>query len=406
MFHMVGSFADQSKAGDFASPLLGDNLFEMTQYPNRTYHQVRLGWCRVALVNLLRRWGIYLCVGALLLGGSGSQAMVALAAWAVLPLFHAAQQSLWQAMLLTLTYALIGSMLIWGLCPVLWPRAWADAERALPVTLAQRRWSDVIVVLLGLMPLFAVYATGAVIWLVKSPEWLQPLWGWAMLMLFAVMSLSLASGVAILSQRRALPVIATPGWVSHTDGHQAHQTLREGQRLSPLMALVVLPMWRGYARRAGRFFVLTLLLLWGCNMGLALLPTHISWWLAAFATLAQVLTTRLNVLVSADLESLHDSCAPLPLAARRLLLMRRAVVMLPICSGLVLLLAALVRTAIAVHGHVLVAYCLTLVLGTLALIVVVTPLAKQRQADDAAARVSWWLVILVVSLALASEVVV
>ena len=93
----------------------------MSQFSNLSYGQVRLAWCRMALVNLIRRWGIYVLVGLLVLGGAGSSAvaaMTAFAAWSVLPLFQSALQPIGQAFLMTFGYALVGGMVVWGLSPI------------------------------------------------------------------------------------------------------------------------------------------------------------------------------------------------------------------------------------------------------------------------------------------------
>lgn len=357
------------------------------------------------MVSLMRRWGIYVLVGLLVLGGSGPSA-VALAAWSVLPLFQAARQSIGQALMLTLGYALVGGMVVWGLSPVLWPRAWAEAERALPIAERERRLSDLTVVLLGLTPLFAVYFAGAAIWLVKAPAWFQLVQSWALIMLFTSMALSLAFGVAILWWRRGLPLTSTPVWPGRKGRRHAVSASSGRQTLSSAMALVVIPLWRGPAQRSGRFFLLSLLALLTCDAGLMVWPLHASWWLAAFAALAQALMTRLNVLVSTELGALHDACAALPITGRWLQTARHAVVIAPLIIGQAMLLAALAYSPVAVQTTVWVAYLVALPLGNMALVAASSARSKMQQSEDAAALVSWWLVILVLSLALASEVVV
>lgn len=380
----------------------------MFEFSSRSYSQIRLAWCRTALISLMRRWGIYVLVGLLVLGGAGSSALAAitaLAAWSVLPLFQAAQQSIGQAFVLTLVYALVGGMLVWGLSPVLWPRAWAEAERALPIVEREQRRSDLTVVLLGLTPLFAVYFVGTAIWLVKAPAWFRPVRSWAMMMLFASMALSLTLGVAVLWWRRGLPATSTPVWTGRKGRRRVASSTRR-QTLSIAMALVPLPLWRGPAQRCGRFLLVSLLALLACEAALMAWPLYASWWLAAFAALAQALTTRLNVLVVTELGALHGACAALPVSNRWLQVARRTVAMAPLLTGLALLPTALAYSPVALQTTVWMAYLVALPLGNMALVAASGAQPKVQRSEDAAARVSWWLVVLVLSLALASEVVV
>lgn len=351
----------------------------------------------------MRRWGTYVLVGLLVIG---ARSMPALAAWSVLPLFQAAQQSIGQALMLTLGYALIGGMVVWGLSPVLWPRAWAEAERALPIVERERRLSDLTVVLLGLTPLFAVYFAGAAIWLVKAPDWFQLVRSWALAMLLTSMALSLAFGITILRWRRGLPATPTPAWPSRKGRRHGVSSLSERQTLPIAMALVVMPLWRGPAQRSGRFLLLSLLALLTCDAGLMVWPLHAFWWLAAFAALAQVFTTRLNVLASTELGALHGACAALPISGRWLQMARFVVVMAPLFIGLAVLLPALTYSPVAVQTTVWTAYLVALPLGNMALVAASNAQPKMQRTEADAALVSWWLVILVLSLALASEVFV
>ena len=382
----------------------------MDTFPALSYRQVRLAWCKAALVSLLRRWGIYVAVGLLILGGAGSSAvaaMLAMAAWSVTPLFQAAQQSALHGAVLTIGYALLGGMIVLGLSPWLWPRTWAEAERALPIDESERRRSDFTVVMLGLTPLFAIYTLGTVIWLVQFPAWLQAVWARGIFMLAVSMALSAALGVAVLQWRRGLPPKSTRAW-AYRDGQRrvGHWSGQHHQSLSSAMALVVLPLVRGPAQRSGRFFALTLVALASCAAALIGLPHFASWWLAAFAALAQTMVTRLNVVVAADLEPLHEACAALPISPARLKVARRAVVMLPFVAGQLCLMAAVCLGAVTVKQSVFITFLLASLLGNLALVVAASAQPVPGVREDPAARVSWWLVILVLSVALASEVVV
>ena len=381
----------------------------MSQFSNLSYGQVRLAWCRMALVNLIRRWGIYVLVGLLVLGGAGSSAvaaMTAFAAWSVLPLFQSALQPIGQAFLMTFGYALVGGMVVWGLSPVLWSRGWAEAERALPIVEREQRMSDLIIVLLGLTPLFAVYFAGATIWLVKAPAWFQPVQSWALGMLFTSMILSIVFGVAIVGWRRGLAANSPPAGSGRRGHRHAVSTSSQQQILSSAMALVAIPLWRGPAQRSGRFFLLSLLALLSCVASLMVWPLLAPWWLAAFATLAQVLISRLNVLVSTELGPLHDASAALPVNGIWLQTARHAVAIAPLLIGQTVLLMALAYSPVAISPMVWAAYLVALPLGNIALVAASSARPRMQRSADDAARVSWWLLMLVLSLALASEVVV
>ncbi len=379
----------------------------MSTFQVLSYGQIRLAWCRAALLRLLRRWGIYLTVGVLVLGGAGSSAlaaMSALAAASVLPLLHAAQQGPLTALPITLAYALAGGGLVWGLAPLLWPRAWAEVERALPIAPGDQRLSDLAAVLLGLTPLFAVYLAGAAIWWAKSPPWLLAVWARALGLLISAMALSVALGVAILWRRRSLSVSATS---QRSAGESARgSALTTGPRLwVATLALVWLPLRRGRAHRSARFLGASLLILWACASFLARWPLHAPWWLAAFALLAQAFSTRLSSLVNRELEPLHDACAALPLSALWLSRSRQIVALAPLLSGLPALGLALAWSSLVVQPEVLCAYAAVMLGGNLALNATAARNSASPLKEDAAARVSWWLVVVVMQIALASEVV-
>jgi hypothetical protein len=378
---------------------------EMRAYKVVSYSQVRFAWCKAALVSLLRRWGIYVAAGLLILGGSGT-AMMAIAAWAVTPLFQAAQHSIIQGSLLTLGYALLGGAIVLGLSPWLWPRAWAEAEQALPIDKTDRRRSDVIVVLLALTPLFTIYALGTVSWFVQFPVWLQEVWARAILMFAVAMALAVGLGTAVLERRRTLPPKSTARWRFRAKQRVSGLHHNPSHRLSAAMALVILPMLRGPAQRSGRFFAWTLATLVGCVLALFAAPRLASWWLAAFAALAQAMVTRLNVVVAADMEPLHEACSALPISPSTLKFARRVLVLAPLVAGQLLLSAAIGLGNVNVRSSIFATYLLASLLCNLALVIAVSTKAPLGTREDPAARASWWLVTLVLSIALASEVVI
>jgi hypothetical protein len=334
--------------------------------------------------------------------------MIALAAVSVMPLFHAAQQSAFYGALMTIEYALLGGALVLGLSPWLWPRAWADAEHALPIEKSERRRSDLTVVIFGLSPIFAIYALGTVNCLVHLPTWMQAIWGQAIFMLLASMGLSVALGFAILQWRRGLSPNLMPVRYSRSAARRAVCRAGHPQRLSCEKALVVLPLLRGPAQRSFRFFtltVLTVLALLTCAVAPIRFPNLASCWLAAFAAFAQAMVTRLNVLVAADLEPMHAACATLPIHPTRLKWARRAVVMLPLSVGQLFLIAAISFGPVPIRPLVFTMYLLAMQLGNGALVVAASAPPVPGMRDDSAARVSGWLLVLALPIAITSEVV-
>ncbi len=373
----------------------------MPDFPALAYHPVRLAWCRAALRGLIRRWGIYLLVGMLILGGSGAHALAAmsgLVAWSVLPLLHATQQSFQQTLLMGLIYALIGGALHWALSPLLWPRTWDEAERALPIAVAERRSSDLIMTLLGLTPLFLVYLAGVAVWWVQSPAWIAPLWATALCLLLASMGLSVALGVALLGRRRSLSMRTASARARRVAG-----AVPSGlQPRSTTMTLVLVPLWRGPAQRCGRWCVLSTLSLFSLAACVAAWPQWTSWWLAAVATLGQATCSRLNGLIATELGGLHDACAALPVRPAWLRRARLLLALTPLLIGQALLLGILVNSGMSLQSGALAAYLTVMLLGNAALNAAA---GHPPRPEEAQARVSWWLLILVATIALASEVV-
>lgn len=113
------------------------------------YPSVRLRWSVNMLVALLRRWGIYIVVGLVVLGSGamvGLGAIAALLELSVAPLFHAAGQPLAVAVLITLAHSLAGALIVLAARPLLWPRSWAEAEAALPISRDSVRRNDLMLV--------------------------------------------------------------------------------------------------------------------------------------------------------------------------------------------------------------------------------------------------------------------
>jgi hypothetical protein len=352
---------------------------------------MRLRWCRLALVALIKRWGGYAVVLAASVGAGSNDpvdAIGALAAWLVLPLFKAALAPLWWLPVVGV-YALLGGLLAWALRSVLWPQRWALAERALPVQPAQRLRSDALVVALGLSPLLALYALGALTWARHHPAWLASAWWPAMVGLVVVGLGSVAAGVAVLQALRR-----PPRWRAVPPA--ASVLARRGPgHLGIVGALWVLPLWRGPARRTGVGLVLGTATLVGQGLALPMwAPSALGWCLAIWSLSLLVVASQLQALSRLEFSPLMVACAVLPLSPAALSRQRAALALVPAGLGL-LALAALLPWA-QLRGAVALAYLVTC--GGAALAEV---LGLGGHSESKAAR---WLVSLVLMVALASEV--
>jgi hypothetical protein len=305
---------------------------------------MRLAWCRRALLDALRRWGIYVALGLAILSGGvagGLEVAQALLAWVALPLNYAVSLGWPKAVLAVVVQGSLGAAIVWALLPLLLPQAWLQAERALPLTPAQLRRSDQRVVCWALLPLLALYALGnAALWAAR-PAWLlaHPLasvWAW-----LAAVALSAFSGVVLLHTRR-----------QHGTAPKPSQTLATKRSAAPrttpwLMALVLLPLWRGPARRCGAALVFSTIALLLPVLALVLSqhawPQSKAWWLAAWAGLSWVLATRAGVLVREELVPLWQQTLALPLDMARIQAAGPVLVALP-------LLPAAGWVALQAHG--------------------------------------------------------
>jgi hypothetical protein len=326
------------------------------------YGAVRFGGCGAALRAFVRRWGVLLAIFGLAFG-AGTSALVhsagALAAWVVLPLFAAAARP-WTLVLAGLAQCAAGVMLLWGMRPLLWPTRWALAERALPISPAQRLRSDLAVVALALVPLMAVEALGAATLFTQDPALLHEHRVRALLALALARGASVLGGVALLQGLRRSAGLPGKGWRANW---QANWRVGLAQRVrwprrpaasvvEPAVrptarpvpwnrALLWWPLWRGPARRTGAA---------GCWAGLALcvpaglllaLPASPGWVLAAFSTASLLALTRIVALARLELAPLFAACVALPLPALRLERARALLCLAPLLPGVVALLGAL-----------------------------------------------------------------
>lgn len=380
------------------------------------YAAMRQRWCALALRQFLRRWGVYVVVTAVL-AGAGSDSPVAavagLAGWLVLPLFAASSHGAWLVPALLLQ-ALFGAALVWGARGLLWPVAWLEAERALPIDPQQRLRSDAGVVAVALLPLLMLYAAGTAAVLSAHPAWLRPTLGRALVALVLATTGSLVFGTALLQRmRRPQRVGGRAGARFTAAARRAAPLATSAQHTRPPLcrspwpwALLLQPLWRGPARRTGQVLALAAALL--CLPGLALLrwPAATPWWLALLALAALVAVTRARSLARDELQPLFEACLPLPLQPAALQRACAALCLAPLLPaaaalsvGLVLGLGlglAVSTGAATVRPGVLVAYALACV-GSC----VWEVLARPAAAADKASR---WLFSLVLCVCLASEV--
>jgi hypothetical protein len=356
-----------------------------------SYGRMRGQWCRLALLSFARRWAAYIVVAGAVVGAGTTgfaHILMAAAAWLVLPLFYAAGHGAWLVPAV-LAQAALGAAAVWGMRQLLWPTAWAQAERALPIAPSATWRSDAWVVLIALSPLLVMLAVGAAALLGQNPAWLRDTRGLAVAALLLASALSLVLGVLLLQRLRQPPrAFAMPSF-------KVGRLARVQNKLAWTWVLLWLPLWRGPARRTGQMLLAGGLLLCVPACGIAATGTGMGWWLAAWALLALVVATRINQLACEELQPLLQACAPLPLAAAPLQRLRASLALWPVLWSLCWVCAALARAPLLRPG-VLAAFVLV-VLGSCAWEVFSAP----AQPDVKAGR---WLFSLALCVALATEV--
>ena len=351
---------------------------------------MRLAWSAAALLAVLRRWAGFLVVAMAVLGFGY---FIAAIGWPALPVLWASSLSWPEGLALTLLHSGLATALAWGLREALLPRRWLLAERALPLTWPHRSRADLAVVALAQSPLVLLYAASMLSWRLADPAWMRGHWGRGAGFLAGSVLLSLASATALMAlrrrqkarpQRRSSEPRATPGSPPTA-------------RLSPLKALIFLPLWRGPARPVLAALTLTFSGLLLCLAGAACLwPEEPRWCLAGYAFIAMTGCTRAHTLAQRSLAPLLAAAANLPLPrllgtqALRLLSLSPAALAWPLLMGLMLCgpwpLAPLAAPLFATAG--LAAPALQL-------------WAPSTQAEPRAAT---WMLSLVLWIALATEV--
>ena len=245
--------------------------------------------------------------------------------------------------------------------------------------------------------LLLLCTVGAVTLLGHRPAWLPPYRDRAIAALLAAVALSIALGTAFLQWQRRT---GDRGARAEFSGVQRKRTsAADALHVSTLRwprALVWWPLWRGPARRTGLGLWLGTATLCVPAVGLALITGFTGWWLAGFATLALVSSSVLDAVARKEFADLHEACRPLPIKPTSLGRMRASIALAPLLPGLATLPIALAVSHVAVRPLVLAGYVVTCI-GSCALEVAAT-------ARDAQSKASRWLLVLIVAVALASEV--
>lgn len=373
--------------------------------PTLSYGAMHAMACWLALRQGARRWAVYVLMAAVLAGaGAGlASALVALqamAAWLVLPLFWAvAQGPVWALAGLAL-HALAGAGLLWAARQWLWPVTWAEQERALPIAPQAQASSDLRLIFLALLPWCVMCAGGAAVWLVRRPAWLAGHEGQAALALLAALLGAMALGVVMQRQRRRPP----PSWRLAVPGQPTAARSRAAglpQRWAVVgwpRALLWWPLWRGVAPRTGRALSLAVVVVLAIAAAVAVAPRAAPWWLAALSLAGLVAVSRLKLLTQLELAPLLDACTPLPLSASHLRAAQQVLAALPLLLGLAAMLCTLwlmVPSGQLRGGRVL----------SWAVCVASAGAMELRWTQrDAGVRSPRWIFMLVLSVALGSEV--
>lgn len=371
-----------------------------------TYEHVRLRWCHAELLRFMKRWGVYIVIGLTVLGSSGS-AMAGMLALAISPLFRATTQPLGVALLTTLAHSLLGGAVILALRPLLWSRAWAEAESALPLSRVALRRSDLQVTLLALTPLAAVYGAGATTWIASGASWITPARALALSMLAMSLVGSVVWGMLVLHVARRPPTriarrIAKRCKPESPQVHRPHPsaTILQTPCRSAIWMLLALPLVRGPALRVGRLGMVGLAMTMAVCVSMARWPDMVGWSLAGHAVLGLSITTRLCDLINKEMAPLHDACASLPIKPAHLLRARQALALLPQTLALIFLFATGWWMRADLYAAPLVGY-LTVNWVFNSLVVLKTLKRDEKKASNDAAL---WLLMLVIILAFASEV--
>jgi hypothetical protein len=366
------------------------------------YRRVHAAACALALRRWLGRWAVFALVGALVASaGAGldtaAATLAGVAAWAALPLAHGAAAGGALALLAVLGVAAVGLALLAAMRELLWPVAWREAERALPLAARETALSDLPWVALATLPWAGLQALGLGVWLVQRPGWLVGHEAAVVTAGVAALGLTVAGGVALQGLRRRGGIQGQGRRaVPSSQPRQAIEARRPRGRFVLWQALVVWPLRRGVAPRLAWHSGLTLAASAVLLGAAAWRPGWAPWWLAFQSLVVLVTVSRARVLAALELRPLLQACAHLPVAQRgwgaRL-------------DGLCAAPALLGALAVAACVALLVPGARVALLGAWWLWLAAAALLELRHpALDAQVQSARWLFLLVTAVAMASEV--
>ena len=241
---------------------------------------------------------------------------------------------------------------------------------------------------------------GAAVWLVRRPAWLAGHEGRAALALLAALAGAMALGVLMQRLRRKPPPSGRPALPRQPAA--AHPRSMAVQRQWAVVAwpraLLWWPLWRGVAPRSMRALALAVVVVFTLAAAAAVVPRAAPWWLATLSLAALVAVSRLKVLTQLELAPLLDACTPLPLSAIHLRAAQQALAALPLLLGVAAMLGTLwlVVPAGQLRGGRVLAWAVCVAsAGAMEL---------RWTQPDAGVRSARWLFMLVLSVALGSEV--
>ena len=376
---------------------------DRTQLAGRwPYRRVHAAACALALRRWLVRWGVFALVGALVASaGAGldtaAATLAAVAAWAALPLARGAAAGAGLALLAVLGVAAVGLALLAAVREILWPVAWREAERALPLAARETAWSDLPWIALATLPWAGLQALGLGVWLVQRPGWLVGHEVAVVAAGVAALGLTLAGGVALQRLRRRGGLQGQGRRAAPLgEPRQTAAARRPRGRFVLWQALFVWPLSRGIAPRLAWHSGLTLTASAVLLGATAWRPGWAPWWLAFQSLVVLLAVSRARVLAALELQPVLQACAHLPLAQRgwgaRL-------------DGLCAAPALIGALAVAAFVALLVPGARVALLGAWWLWLAGAALLELRHpALDAQVQSARWLFLLVAAVAMATEV--
>lgn len=374
------------------------------QPPTLSYGAMHALACWLALRQGARRWAVYVLMAALLAGAgadlaSALAALQALAAWLVLPLFWAVAQGPVWALAGFALHVLAGAGLLLAARQWLWPVSWAEQERALPIAPQAQSRSDLRLIGLALLPWCVLCGGGAAVWLVRQPAWLGGHHSAAALALLAALLGSMSLGLLMQRLRRGPPPPGRLAVSGQPAGPRSRaREVRRGAVLGWCRALLWWPLWRGVAPRSGRAMALAVAGVLTLAAAAAVAPRAAPWWLAAQSLAALVAVSRLKLLTQLELAPLREAFTPLPLSPSQLRAAQLVLAAGPLLLGLAAMVCCvwLVVPAGQLRG--------VRVLSWAACVASAGAMELRWTQRDAGVRSARWIFMLVLSVAMGSEV--